>query len=168
MATSDPIIAFSDQTADLVARTAKSVVAVHGAGRPHSGIIWRPGVVVTAEEALEGDDKPVVLIDVLDDETLAAAGQLVWERRGELALLRALGFRLSSGMDHRPSVALAMAFGVVLLRAIYFQQTARNQFRARLLRIAHAGGVEALRARGGGACVGAGEGARVRVATGGP
>jgi uncharacterized protein YgbK (DUF1537 family) len=33
--------------------------------------------------ALEGDDKPVVLIDVLDDETLAAAGQLVWERRGE-------------------------------------------------------------------------------------
>ncbi|QYD72923.1 four-carbon acid sugar kinase family protein [Paraburkholderia edwinii] len=33
--------------------------------------------------ALEGDDKPVVLIDVLDDETLATAGQLVWERRGE-------------------------------------------------------------------------------------
>jgi uncharacterized protein YgbK (DUF1537 family) len=34
-------------------------------------------------EALEGDDKPLVLIDVLDDETLAAAGQLVWARRGE-------------------------------------------------------------------------------------
>ena len=29
-----------------------------------------------------GNDVPVVLIDVLDDETLAAAGRLVWERRG--------------------------------------------------------------------------------------
>src|SRR5215472_1325521 len=62
MATSDPLIAFFDQTADLVARTAKSVVAVHGAGRPHSGIIWRPGVVVTAEEALEGDDNITVTL----------------------------------------------------------------------------------------------------------
>jgi 3-oxoisoapionate kinase len=33
--------------------------------------------------ALAGDDKPVVLIDVLDDETLAAAGRLVWEGRGD-------------------------------------------------------------------------------------
>jgi uncharacterized protein YgbK (DUF1537 family) len=33
-------------------------------------------------EGLEGDDVPVVLIDVLDDKTLAAAGRLVWERRG--------------------------------------------------------------------------------------
>ncbi|MEM5404682.1 3-oxo-isoapionate kinase OiaK [Paraburkholderia unamae] len=29
------------------------------------------------------DDPPVVLIDVLDDETLAEAGRLVWEARGE-------------------------------------------------------------------------------------
>ncbi|WP_028205427.1 3-oxo-isoapionate kinase OiaK [Paraburkholderia nodosa] len=29
------------------------------------------------------DDTPVVLIDVLDDETLAEAGRLVWEARGE-------------------------------------------------------------------------------------
>jgi 3-oxoisoapionate kinase len=29
------------------------------------------------------DDPPVVLIDVLDDETLAQAGRLVWEARGE-------------------------------------------------------------------------------------
>lgn len=32
---------------------------------------------------LSAEDTPVVLIDVLDDETLAAAGQLVWEARGE-------------------------------------------------------------------------------------
>lgn len=33
-------------------------------------------------EALEGNDVPVVLIDVLDDNSLVAAGRLVWERRG--------------------------------------------------------------------------------------
>ncbi|MFM0674261.1 3-oxo-isoapionate kinase OiaK [Paraburkholderia sediminicola] len=33
--------------------------------------------------ALGGDDTPVVMIDVLDEETLAAAGKLVWEQRGE-------------------------------------------------------------------------------------
>jgi S1-C subfamily serine protease len=62
MATSDSLLAFSDQTADLVASTVKSVVAVHGAGRPQSGIIWRPGVVVTAEETLEGDDSITVTL----------------------------------------------------------------------------------------------------------
>ena len=34
-------------------------------------------------ERLSGDDTPVVLIDVLDEETLVAAGRLVWERRGK-------------------------------------------------------------------------------------
>lgn len=33
--------------------------------------------------ALAAGDTPVVLIDVLDEETLAAAGRLVWEGRGE-------------------------------------------------------------------------------------
>lgn len=31
---------------------------------------------------LQGDQVPVVMIDVLDDETLLAAGRLVWEQRG--------------------------------------------------------------------------------------
>ncbi|WP_119153433.1 3-oxo-isoapionate kinase OiaK [Caldimonas tepidiphila] len=33
-------------------------------------------------QALAGDDVPVTLIDVLDEETLAEAGRLVWELRG--------------------------------------------------------------------------------------
>ena len=32
--------------------------------------------------ALEGADVPVVLVDVLDDDTLAEAGRLVWDNRG--------------------------------------------------------------------------------------
>jgi len=51
-----PLLAFSDHAAELVERTAGNVVAVHGGGRPSSGIHWRSGVIVTAEEVLERDD----------------------------------------------------------------------------------------------------------------
>jgi S1-C subfamily serine protease len=51
------LYAFSDQIVALVERTAASVVTVHGGGRwPSSGIHWRSGVVVTAEETLERDE----------------------------------------------------------------------------------------------------------------
>jgi len=47
---------FSNELAALVAAAAQSVAAVHGGGRrPSSGIIWRPGIVVTAEETIVGD-----------------------------------------------------------------------------------------------------------------
>ncbi len=53
----DPLVAFSDHAAQLVERSASSIVAVHGGGRgPSSGIHWRAGVIVTAEEALERDE----------------------------------------------------------------------------------------------------------------
>src|SRR5438105_10589600 len=52
-----PLVAFSDHAAELVERTAGSVVAVQGGGRwPSSGIHWRPGVIVTVEEVLERDE----------------------------------------------------------------------------------------------------------------
>jgi S1-C subfamily serine protease len=49
---------FSNATIDLVETVAKSVVAVHGRewGQA-SGIIVKPGIVVTAEEALDKDEK---------------------------------------------------------------------------------------------------------------
>jgi len=53
----NPLLAFSDRIAELVEQTARSVVTVHGGGRwSSSGIHWRSGVVVTAEEVLERDD----------------------------------------------------------------------------------------------------------------
>jgi S1-C subfamily serine protease len=52
-----PLLAFSEHAAELVERAAGSIVAVHGGGhRPLSGIHWRSGVIVTAEEALECDE----------------------------------------------------------------------------------------------------------------
>jgi S1-C subfamily serine protease len=47
---------FSNQLAATVAAAAQSVVAVHGGGRrPSSGIVWQPGIVVTAEETVVQD-----------------------------------------------------------------------------------------------------------------
>jgi S1-C subfamily serine protease len=58
-----PLIAFSDHVAGLVERASVSIVAVHGGGRwSSSGIHWRPGVIVTAEEALERDDELAVTL----------------------------------------------------------------------------------------------------------
>src|SRR5215468_9118817 len=46
----------SNQLAATVATTAQSVVGVHGGGRrPSSGIVWQPGIVVTAEETVVQD-----------------------------------------------------------------------------------------------------------------
>jgi S1-C subfamily serine protease len=53
----NPLAAFSDYTADLIERTAGSIVSVHNGGRwSSSGIHWRSGVIVTAEEVLEQDE----------------------------------------------------------------------------------------------------------------
>ena len=41
-----------------------------------------PGASSNVRQLMRGDP-PVVLIDVLDEETLAAAGRLVWEERGD-------------------------------------------------------------------------------------
>jgi S1-C subfamily serine protease len=56
---------FSNQLAAIVAAAAQSVVAVHGGGRrPSSGIVWQPGIVVTAEETVVRDaDLAVTLPD---------------------------------------------------------------------------------------------------------
>ena len=53
----NPLVAFSDHAGQLVERTGSSIVAVHGDGRgSSSGIHWRSGVIVTAEEVLEQDE----------------------------------------------------------------------------------------------------------------
>jgi S1-C subfamily serine protease len=53
----NPLVAFSDHAAQLVERTGSSIVAVHGGGQgSSSGIHWRSGVIVTAEEVLERDE----------------------------------------------------------------------------------------------------------------
>jgi S1-C subfamily serine protease len=53
----------SHDFAALVAAAAPAVVAVHGGGRrPSSGLIWQPGVVVTAEETVAHDSNLAVVL----------------------------------------------------------------------------------------------------------
>ena len=76
---------FSDALIDVTARAARSVVAVHSPYSHASGFIWRPGLIVTADEALaeEGD----IAVVLPNGETTAAT--LVGRDPGtDIALLK--------------------------------------------------------------------------------
>jgi S1-C subfamily serine protease len=61
--TPDALITLSDSAIQLVESAAASIVTVCGRDRrPSSGIHWRSGVVITAEEALERDDKITLVL----------------------------------------------------------------------------------------------------------
>jgi S1-C subfamily serine protease len=50
------LLQFSEHLAAIVAAAARSVVAVHAGGRrPSSGMVWQPGIAVSAEETVERD-----------------------------------------------------------------------------------------------------------------
>lgn len=54
--------ALSASLAALTAGVAPRIVAIQGRdGRELSGFIWRTGLAITADEALEGDDEVAVL-----------------------------------------------------------------------------------------------------------
>jgi S1-C subfamily serine protease len=121
-----PLQQFSDALAAVVAEAAPSVVAVHSARSRSSGFIWRPGLIVTADEALaeEGD----ISVSLPDGETAAAtvAGR---DPTTDVALLRvdrleAPPVSLQSATPAVGALALAVgrqhgaplaAFGVVSL-----------------------------------------------------
>jgi S1-C subfamily serine protease len=58
----NPLAALSDHVAALVAQVAGATVAVHAGRSRSSGIHWRSGVIVTAEEVLDGDDDIKVVL----------------------------------------------------------------------------------------------------------
>jgi S1-C subfamily serine protease len=69
--TADPLVLYSDRVASLVETATRSVVAVHGGGRRStSAIHWRPGILVTAEEALEREDD--IAVTLPDGQRVAA------------------------------------------------------------------------------------------------
>ena len=62
MSVEHPLPDISRHLAEIVARCASSAVAVSGRGRRTcSGFVWRPGVIVTASDALERDEDIGVL-----------------------------------------------------------------------------------------------------------
>lgn len=73
--TTDPLALLSERTAGLVESAAQSIVAVQGGRRSTSGIHWRAGVIVTAEEALERDDDIALLLPDGRQVTATLAGR---------------------------------------------------------------------------------------------
>ena len=57
----DRLIEFSEQLATAVQHAARTVCAVHGRPRvPSSGIVWRPGLLVTANHTVHNDEELTV------------------------------------------------------------------------------------------------------------
>src|SRR5688572_4685176 len=80
---------FSDAMRSLVEKTARRVVAINAGGRDAaSGILWRAGLIVTADEALGDDDD----FELLMPNGTAAAGKLAGrDPSTDIALLRVQG-----------------------------------------------------------------------------
>jgi len=84
------LAAVSDELAAAVEAASHSVVAVHGRRRiPATGIVWREGIVVTADHVLERDED--ITVSGPSDEKIEAtiAGR---DPGSDLAVLRVAGF----------------------------------------------------------------------------
>ena len=109
--TTQQLTQLSESLADSVASAAPSVVQVHGAGRPASGLVFAPDIVITTMRALGREDG--LQVRGHDGSTLEA--QLAgWDPTTSLALLRVAGL---AGAPITPATApprvghLALAVG---------------------------------------------------------
>ncbi|MBW7966944.1 S1C family serine protease [Bradyrhizobium sp. BR 10261] len=81
-----PLTSLSSALADVVARIAPSVVSVHSHRSGSTGFVWKPGLIVTADEAL-ADEGDVQI--VLADGSTVAATIVGRDHMTDIALLRA-------------------------------------------------------------------------------
>ena len=101
---------FSDALSGIVGSAAPGVVAVHSRRSRASGFVWRPGLIVTADEALA--DEGEIAVTLPGGETAAAtlAGR---DPTTDVALLRVDRADLRPAMLHSGSVA-AGALAIVV------------------------------------------------------
>lgn len=79
----------SSEAASAIEKAGRSVVAVHARRRiPASGVIWRPGIIVTANHAVEYDDEIAV---TLPDQTRISATLAGRDPSTDLAILKFSG-----------------------------------------------------------------------------
>ena len=81
-----PLTSLSAALADVVARTAPSVVSVHSHRSRSSGFVWKSGLIVTADEALADEGEVQI---VLADGSTVAATVVGRDHTTDVALLRA-------------------------------------------------------------------------------
>lgn len=103
----------SDALADVVADAAKSVVAIHATRSRSSGFVWRPGLIVTADEALADEGEIAVMSSGGEPVAATLVGR---NSTTDIALLRADGIAapvaaLSSAPPRAGALALAVGVG---------------------------------------------------------
>src|SRR4030081_3033781 len=76
---------FSSALADIVARTRHSVVSVHSHRSRSSGFVWKPGLIVTADEALADEGEVAVTLPNGERVPATIAGR---DPTTDVALLR--------------------------------------------------------------------------------
>ena len=81
-----PLTSLSSALADVVARIAPSVVSVHSHRSRSTGFVWKPGLIVTADEALADEGEVQI---VLADGSTATATIVGRDHTTDIALLRA-------------------------------------------------------------------------------
>jgi S1-C subfamily serine protease len=107
MNTSTSLTDLSAAFADLVARASPSAVAVHSDHSRSSGFVWRPGLVVTADESLS--EEGVFTVVLRSGSTVAA--QLVGrDPTTDIALLR-----VEADLPPCPLVTSPLAVGALVL-----------------------------------------------------
>jgi S1-C subfamily serine protease len=106
--TSTPLNAFSAALADLVRAAAPSVVSVKSQRAESSGFVWRPGLIVAAENALADDGE----IEIVAHDGAATRGELVGrDPSSDVALLRVQ----RTDLPHASSFTGAVAAGALAL-----------------------------------------------------
>src|SRR5262249_19704985 len=81
-----PLTALSASLSGLVAATAPSIVSVHSHRARSSGFLWKPGLIVTADEALADEGEVAVTLSGGKRVPAAIAGR---DPTTDVALLRA-------------------------------------------------------------------------------
>ncbi|THD42094.1 MAG: serine protease [Bradyrhizobium sp.] len=100
----------SDALSDVVADAVKSVVAVHSTRSRSSGFVWRPGLIVTADEALADEGEIAVMSPGGEAVTATLVGR---DSTTDIALLRADGFTAPvASLAPAPAKAGALALAV--------------------------------------------------------
>jgi S1-C subfamily serine protease len=105
---SSPLASFSAAVAELVHRAAPSVVSVHSRGAESSGFVWRPGLVVTAENAI-ADDNDISI--VAHDGASASAALVGRDPSTDVLLLRVQ----RTDLPQAPLIAGSLAAGMLAL-----------------------------------------------------
>jgi S1-C subfamily serine protease len=106
-----PLEAFSATLADLVAKTAPSVVAIESERALSSGFVWHPGLIVTANEALAEDGSHAVTLPGGDRVTATLIGR---DATTDVALLRVEASILQPAAFEAPAIrpgALTLVVG---------------------------------------------------------